>query len=1006
MNQFRKTAIALAVAQIAFVASGAAYAQSEAAKAADNRAAPDSNTAVVVVTGQRAALQSAQKIKQDADEIVDSVVADDIGKLPDRSVTEVLQRVVGVAIDRTMAKGDPEHYSVEGSGVTIRGLTYVRSELNGRDSFSANGGRSLNFEDVPPELMAGVDVYKNPSAEQIEGAVGGLVNLRTRMPFDFKGQQGAISLQETYSELKKGKTSPSGSVMYSNRWKTGFGEVGALVDLAYSESAVRTDAFQVEPYYPRSDVVNGKTVWVPKGAQWRTLEFNRKRQGAYGALQWKRDANLSSSLTYFKSRYKMKWDEQAIFAQSSPYNIKVSPDATYDANGALLTGILTDPQDGGINFGDDTRTATRKSDTTDVSWNVSWRASPSWTFTSDLQHIRATTESFDSTVATGVQMPKETVNLSGDVPVLSFDAADTAYLADPANYYWAFTMEHMDKSKAREWAWKGDAKYEFDSPVLRDVRFGVRLTDRNALTQNSNPSYNWSPITFPWQLGWDITSQAFLGDPRFAGNTNLHTFDNFFSGKVSVPSVVFPDVSLANGYPGTYQQLHSFRDVTLCKNAPCKPWAPATFGTDPSGTNDQKERTGAMYGQLRFGFDDWRYPVDGNVGVRYVKTEMTAHGYTVFSPTLPNITSGYTVIGSYPNIPAFSKAQDFENTYHNVLPSLNLRMKASDKLQFRFGYASALSRPDFTQLQGYTTLSEKVDATNNTTNQTFTINKVDLTGNGSGNPNLKPVTSQQLDLTAEWYFAKAGSLTMAVFNKRLKDIIINQTYSTALPDVNGKQYDFTVTGPVNGARGKARGFELAYQQYFDMLPGWMSGIGVQGNFTFVDSHQELYKPVFSPYCSGGGDASNLNLNLNGCDINGQTFGDLPLQGLSRRSYNLALMYDHGPLSARLAYNWRSKTLQAVNVNGTQGSDGTDTNPTSTTFGQHNVAWALPTWADDYGQLDASVFYKLSENMSIGLEATNLTDAKYRQLMQQHIGMKGRAWFVSGPRYTAQLHYTF
>jgi TonB-dependent receptor len=135
-----------------------------------------------VVVGQRAALESAQKRKQDAEEIVDSIVADDMGKLPDKSVTEVLQRMPGVTIDRTMNRQDPQQgvgdgimrFAAEGTGVSIRGMSYVRSELNGRDSFSANGGRSLSFEDVPPELMAGIDVYKSPSAEQIEGAVGGL----------------------------------------------------------------------------------------------------------------------------------------------------------------------------------------------------------------------------------------------------------------------------------------------------------------------------------------------------------------------------------------------------------------------------------------------------------------------------------------------------------------------------------------------------------------------------------------------------------------------------------------------------------------------------------------------------------------------------------------------------------------------------------------------------------------------------------------------------------------
>ena len=168
MHQFKKTAIMLGVAQIALMASDAALAQAgPAAAGTPTNGSPATEQNVVVVTGQRAALQSAQAIKRDADEVVDSIVADDIGKLPDRSVTEALQRVVGVTIDHVMSAGDPDHYSVEGSSVTIRGLTYVRSELNGRDEFSANGGRALNFEDVPPELMAGVDVYKNPSAEQI-----------------------------------------------------------------------------------------------------------------------------------------------------------------------------------------------------------------------------------------------------------------------------------------------------------------------------------------------------------------------------------------------------------------------------------------------------------------------------------------------------------------------------------------------------------------------------------------------------------------------------------------------------------------------------------------------------------------------------------------------------------------------------------------------------------------------------------------------------------------------
>ena len=333
-------------------------------------------------------------------------------------------------------------------------------------------------------------------------------------------------------------------------------------------------------------------------------------------------------------------------------------------------------------------------------------------------------------------------------------------------------------------------------------------------------------------------------------------------------------------------------------------------------------------------------------------------------------------------------------------------MKATDTLQFRFAYAGALSRPDFSQLQAYTSLEQKVDASTIDGQKRVDINSVTRNGKSEGNPNLKPTTSRQLDLTAEWYFSPVGSFTVAVFNKQLKDIIINQMSTYQMADNTGKLWDFKITSPINGARGRARGIELAYQQYFDKLPGWMSGFGTQANFTFVDSNRKLYNPVFSKYCSGGNNADNLNLNFNGCDVNGMTFGDLPLMGLSRRSANFALMYDKDKLSMRLAYSWRSKNLQAVNVNGTQGGDGTDSNPASPAFGQRNVAWGLPTWVDDYGQLDASIFYKFSDNISIGLEATNLTDAKYKQLMDQSIGTKGRAWFVSGPRYTAQMRYTF
>ncbi|MDR7273182.1 TonB-dependent receptor [Pelomonas saccharophila] len=1003
MKTLQRTAVSLAAAQLALLCSGLASAQTTPAPApAAAASAPEAKTQrieTVTVSGRRAALQSAQKIKQEADEIVDSVNADDIGKLPDKSVTEVLQRIVGVTIDRTMAKGDPEHYSVEGSGVNVRGLSYVRSEVNGRDTFSANGGRALNFEDVPPELMAGVDVYKNPSAEQVEGAVGGLVNLRTAMPFDYNGLKGAITLGGNYNDLQ-GKWSPAASGLISNRWRTDLGEFGALLSLARSKTTTRTDLWQAEPYYN----IDG-THWVPKGAQWRDSNFDRTRDGSYGALQWRKD-NISSSLTYFESKYRMHWDENALFAQSTPSNLKISSGATYGANGALLTGTLTDPTDGGINFGADTRYMTRDSRTRDLGWNLKWKASDRWSFSTDLQIVKSKTNAFDSTVATGLQMPKETLDLSGSTPRVVFDASDLAALQDKGNYYWAFTMEHLDRSKADSKVWRADAKFNFDSAVLQDLRFGIRLTDRNATTINSTPSYNWAAITQTWQQGWDISHVARLNDPRFNAPVTLHEFKNFFGGQ-SVPSIYVPAVSLAQGYPNSYADLHKYHDILCAEQAAaqgwssgCATWAPATFGTDPLGTNEQHEKTQAAYGQLRFGWEDLPMPVDGNIGLRVVRTDMKAAGYMVFKTNAPTLQPGQSIGGvPIPSVTAFAKPLDAGQTYTNVLPSLNLRLKASDQLQFRFAAAQAISRPDFSDMQAYTALS--LDTTQHTVGNTVVVDSVALTGKANGNPLLRPVKSNQLDLTGEWYFSKTGSLTVALFDKELKDIIVKQSATTQLLDGAGKPVTFNITSPVNGAKGHARGLEVAFQRYLDMLPGWLSGIGVQANYTYVDSKTKPYDPVLTAYCSGTSTGpENFNLNINGCDTDGRTFGNLPLINLSKNAYNLALLYDYGPVSARLAYSWRSKYLQGVNVNGTNGGDGQLPNAGG------GVAWALPTWSDAYGQLDAGVTYRFSDNFSVSLEGQNLNNALARQLMQQHIGFMTRGVNYTGRRYSVQASYSF
>ncbi|SDC37233.1 TonB-dependent receptor [Massilia sp. PDC64] len=1017
MKPFQRTATAIGATQFVLMAGGAMCAHGARAQETTGTGGK-SDIATVVVVGQRAALESAAARKKNSDEVVDSVLAEDIGKLPDKSVTEVLQRVVGVTIDRTMnipdrlqGVGDAiNHFAAEGTGVSIRGLPYVRSELNGRDTFSANGGRTLSFEDVPPELMAGVDVYKNPSAEQIEGGIGGLVNLRTALPFDFRGKKGALSVEASRSELR-GKTSPSFSGLFSNRWKTGFGEFGALIDLAHSRIDTRSDGVQISPYMPRTDAVVGDTSgtrrWIANGGSWTTNNFERERDGLYGALQWKKD-NLSSALTYFRSKYDMTTTEYSAAASANPATITVDPGALFDERGALLSGTIRAPQDPGVTLGVQSRTAGRKSDTRDLAWNLQWRANDRWTFSGDLQHTRATTSGFDNLVSLGGWMPKEGMDMRSSPPTLTFDAADRAFMANPNNYYWNSAQEHRDEAISTQNAVRLDARYAFDSPVLDDVRFGVRFTNRDATTLGTHGSNQWHEITAPWAVGhdWQPFSQlAYLSDPRFSANTGPLSFNDFFGGGTTMPpSVVASDVALTHGAPPpAFFQLHEMVKV-LC-NMPCSGdalWEYAKFG-DPESRNEQHEKTRAAYAQLRFRYDGLRYPVDGNAGLRVVRTNMSAKGYLLFSP--PDTSN----IPGVPKIAALSNQASFGQQYTNVLPSLNLRMKASDQLQFRAAFSKGIARPEFYQMQAYTTLSQNVHTHTDPVTNATVVDGIDYTGSGLGNPMLKPTRSTNVDLTAEYYFGHGGQLTLALFNKRLSDIIIGKPSIVTLNDDTGQPHDFAVTSPVNGATGRASGAEIGYQQYFDKLPGWWSGLGVSANYTFIDSHQDLGKPLAQVWCTPQDTNAFIARDLSGCDTDGHLLnvGHVPITGLSRNAFNVALLYDKGPVSARMAYSWRSKYLQAINAYGTNGNDGIDANPASPKFGQpYSVQYALPTWGGAYGQLDASLQYKFTDNLSLSVQATNLNNAVFKQYMQQGIGLKERGAFYTGRRFSIRLGYTF
>lgn len=911
-------------------------------------AEPEDTTEVeeVIVTGIRAQLRTAQAIKQDSEVIVDSVTAVDIGALPDRSVSEALQRISGVTLQRTNAARDPARLAAEGGGVFVRGLSWVRSETNGRDIFSASSGRGLSFEDVSADLLAGVDVYKNVAANMIEGGIAGTINLRTRVPFDSADSLIAINTDYNYGDLSE-RGFWSGSVLASNRWDTAIGEIGLMANISVSNVGNRTDSISVDRYDPvvlgagnASDGrVAGDTVYIPKYLGWRTIDWEQERTAIALAAQWRPNDNLLITL-------------QALGSQADAYNIEhalgtesvLSPNTTYTYNDEdVFTGGTVFQ----ANYNTDTRVGDDTKRTGDVALSFQYTPNSPWSFSGDLQYVKSTAEIYSMTAFTQLEnRPDLTITIGDDLPTIT---STGGAMTDKSAYWWAAAMDHIEDNEADEIAGRLDARYDFEEGgFLKSVAIGVRGTEKNYI--NRQTGYNWGLLSNQyWGNGGGaivyLDDTGFPGgtqDPRLPESSELYAFDNFFRGDAPVPGVAwFPTADLVNQGTG-----HAF-DILRNTLSSGWGWAPLSddyesyrLGGGNGGITELTEETQAGYVYARFGGENALFgkSFDGNVGVRVVETTTTSQTVT----TLPTI-NGTCPPPAFPaaDCTAFNQAvafatggsldgQPVEHSYTDVLPSFNLRVFLAEDLQARFAVSRAMVRPEMYQLQPFTNLSINFEADG------FTLDDVaPFTGIG-GNPTLDPIKATNYDVSLEWYFAPTGSLTLAAFHKDITDYIFTGTETQSFTN-NGVTYDFLLTRYINGDEGTVDGFEIAYQQFYDFLPGWLSGFGLQGNYTFIDS-------------SGGRNTSQNILD----PLQNTASGDpLPLEGMSRTSYNVAALYEKYGFSARLAYNWREEyllTTSAANVN-------------------------APVWAADYGQLDGSIFYNITDDLKIGIQSTNILNER-------------------------------
>lgn len=969
-------ATASVLAGVLILSTGVAVAQTQGTQPSDR-----DDLEEVVVTGRRQALENADERKRNSESIIDSVLADDAGKLPDNSITEVLQRVPGITISRW---GDPDHFQAEGTGVQVRGLSGVAGRVNGREVVSANGAHGLSFSDVTPELMAGVDVYKSATADLIEGGSAGQIDLRTKMPLDFDGLTAQVSGNGEYGDFRE-ETSPTVSALVSNVWDTGIGRIGALVDYAYGEYASRNDFVAIEPYYRTR--VGTQDRYIPGGFDYGTNEYDRTRRGIYGALQWQVNENLEFAQTYWQSKYEQDTVAQKIFMVSKRLSVNPDGNNVFDEGGALRSSdslYLYNPVNLGVpggtfGAGGTTGIGHRDSDTRDISTSFKLKsATGRWALRGAFQAVDSEANVFSYDIFPTIPFAASGfgMDLRGEFPVINMPPDTQTRLQDPNEYTYNATMDHLEHNEAELRAFNLDFDYSLsEEGFFRSVQVGGRYADRSETDQSSG--YNWQALGVDWN-GYPPVSFAEGREGDFEGAV----FENFFRNKVALPgNVLMPSLTMARR--ADLLGDHELYGNPLQTGIQIRPWETADFDL----TNK------AAYAMVRFADDTGIFgiPYKGNVGLRYVQLEHESKGFFHVNPrTFVDPSSGLTYSLLESTVPLQGG-----RTSKELLPAINVQFSPAEDVRLRFAYNETMDLAPIRDLRANGSLDiQFVEQSGG--GATATVREWSLT---LGSPDLKPVMSQNYDISAEWYAKPGTTLHVDFFHKNIDNWLVynSTTEATELPLANGA----TTVVPVSfntvsnsTETAKVRGVEIGVRTYFDMLPGAFSGLGIDANYTYIDSENP-------------GDVYY--------DINGQPHNDAPLVGLSKNAYNIALLYDYGIWSARLAYNWRSDYLLSVNANGSNGwynyySASTAANvncalPASTTCDFIDIA--LPVFSSDYGQLDFGVTVRPSKTWYASLQVANLTNTIQESEFGGYPGGRyNRNWFTTDRQVNLGLGYSF
>ncbi|WP_394647060.1 TonB-dependent receptor [uncultured Sphingomonas sp.] len=803
--------------------------------------APATGADDIVVTGIRQSLGSAQNIKRNSDAIVDALVAEDIGKFPDNNASEAIARITGVQVTR---------YADEANGVLIRGLPNVQTTVNNREIFTADG-RAVAIQDFPAQAVSRVDVFKAVTAQNLEGGIAGLIDVQLRRPFDFKGFLLAGAARGVYNSESR-KLDPIGSLLISDRWQTGIGEIGALLNVSFTQTrylnSVRYQGFQdnvpaAQQVLPTSV---GRNFTFPQDIGLFYGRGTRQRPSVNGSLQWQPADNLMIYADGLWQAYRNKNANdffgipiQSSTTGSTPPTIRnavLTKDGTTLESFDIDLGIVNGPSK---EFGDST------TDTYQGALGARWDVGNA-VFTTDLAYTKSIVDNNWGQFQTQTVSPLSLSVKLNDKRSVNFTPSGVDF-ANPDSFYMRGLIEDRRRSEGSQWQWQGNLSLDTQSSLFPKFQFGLRYADRDASSVYGSRYAGLASLKDPISKVPTL-AQGGIIEPGFHGD-DVQKFRSWFAPNAFLFNDKLNDV---RGY---------IRDALVRAGADAATraaWAPEEPAYAPLSSFRAREQVFTGYAQIHYAFDVG-FPIDGIIGTRMVITRNRLNG-----------TNALPINGNTQFVPIASSTQ-----YVDVLPNISAQLHFTDRLKLRLSRTEALTRPGFNQINPTLTVSQGTIGGN-----------ISYTGNG-GNPDLQPIRSDNYDASLEYYFSRTGSVTVAGFYRKIEGFI------NSLPQIVNVQPfgDILVYRPSNASRGEIKGIEAAATTFFDFLPGALRGLGAQANFTYIDAEQIV--PAANNFAGGR-----------------QT-----LPGVSKYSFNVIGLYELGATSVRLAYNYRSANLDGFGAPG-------------------------------------------------------------------------------------------